>query len=41
VGLLGSGQSRQTSNLNTVRTCGFHDHDKPDDKGLQGSIVIQ
>ena len=41
VGFLANGQSRQTGNLNTARTCGYHDHDKPDDKTLQGSIVIQ
>ncbi len=41
VGFLGKGQSRQTGNLNTARTCGFHDHDRPDDKLMQGTIVIQ
>src|ERR1044072_1885392 len=29
VGLLNSGQSRETGNLVAVRTCGFHDHDDP------------
>jgi plastocyanin len=29
VGLLQPGQSRETGNLVTVRTCGFHDHDDP------------
>jgi plastocyanin len=41
VGLLGSGQSRETGNLITVRTCGFHDHDNPNDTRLQGRIVIR
>ncbi|MEQ1730582.1 MAG: hypothetical protein ABL982_19615 [Vicinamibacterales bacterium] len=41
VGFLNSGQSRQTGNLNTARTCGFHDHDQPNTVALQGSIVIQ
>lgn len=41
VGFLATSQSRQTSNLNIARTCGFHDHDRPDDKSLQGSIIIQ
>ena len=27
VGLLQSGQSRETGNLVSIRTCGFHDHD--------------
>ena len=40
-GFIPAHASRQTSNLNTARTCGFHDHDKPDDKSLWGSIVIQ
>jgi plastocyanin len=38
---LATGQSRQTGNMNTVRSCGFHDHDNPTNTGLQGSIIIQ
>lgn len=41
VGFLDAGQSRQTGNLNTARTCGFHDHDLPNTAALQGSIVVQ
>lgn len=41
VGFLNVGQSRQTGNLNAARTCGFHDHDLPNNTALQGSIVIQ
>jgi plastocyanin len=41
VGFLSPGQSRQTGNLNTVRTCGFHDHGLPSTASLQGMIVIQ
>jgi plastocyanin len=41
VGLLTPGQSRQTGNLNAVRTCGFHDHDQPAVASLLGSIVIR
>jgi hypothetical protein len=41
VGFLNPNQSRQTGNLNVVRTCGFHDHDNPNNVALQGSIVIQ
>lgn len=41
VGTLQQGQSRQTQNLTTARTCGFHDHIRPEDTGLQGSIRIQ
>jgi len=41
VGFLSPGQSRQTGNLNTRRTCGFHDHDQDQNTNLQGSIIIQ
>ena len=41
VGFLTAGQTRTTSNLNTVRNCGFHDHNLPDDTRLQGRIIIQ
>jgi len=41
VGFLQPGQSRQTGNLNTQRTCGFHDHDRSSDASLQGTITIQ
>jgi plastocyanin len=40
-GFLTPGQSRTTGNLNTVRTCGFHDHNLPDNTNLQGRIIIQ
>ena len=41
VGHLTPGQSRQTGNLNTIRTCGFHDHERPLNTSLQGSILIR
>jgi plastocyanin len=41
VGLLSSGQSRETGNLITVRTCGFHDHEDPDNNNLKGRIVVR
>jgi len=41
VGLLNAGQSRESGNLVIVRTCGFHDHDDPDNVNLRGSIVIR
>lgn len=41
VGFLTAGQSRTTGNLNTARTCGFHDHNLPDNAGLKGRIIIQ
>lgn len=41
VGFLQAGQSRQTGNLNTARTCRYHDHNRDSDTSLQGSIVVQ
>ena len=40
-GFLTPGQQRQTGNLNTVKTCGFHDHNQPSNSALMGSIRIQ
>jgi len=41
VGLLNVGQSRETGNLVTVRTCSFHDHDDPNNNNVKGRIVIR
>ena len=41
VGLLNPGQSRESGNLVAVRTCGFHDHDEPNNTNLRGRIVIR
>jgi plastocyanin len=41
LGTLNPGQSRETLNLVTVRTCGFHDHDNPDNASLKGRIVVK
>ena len=41
VGFLNPGQSRQSGNMNTRRTCSYHDHNRDTDTNLQGSIVIQ
>ncbi|MDP2319945.1 MAG: hypothetical protein Q8O42_11485 [Acidobacteriota bacterium] len=40
-GFLSPGESRTTGNLNTARTCGFHDHIDFDNAGLKGTIIIQ
>ncbi len=40
VGFLLAGQSKTSGNLNTVRVCGFHDHNLPTSAGLQGRITI-
>ncbi len=41
VGFLAAGQTKQTGNLTTARTCGFHDHNRSTDTSLQGTIIIQ
>ena len=41
VGLLNPGQSRESGNLVAVRTCGYHDHEDPDNVNLRGSIIIR
>lgn len=41
VGFLAPGQSKQTGNLTTARTCGYHDHDNPGNTSLQGTITVQ
>jgi plastocyanin len=41
VGLLMPGQNRETGNLIVVRTCGFHDHEDPDNNNLKGRIVVR
>ena len=41
VGQLSVGQSKETGNLNVIRTCGYHDHDDPDNNNVKGTIVIR
>lgn len=41
IGFLSAGQQRTSGNFNTARTCGYHDHNRENDTGLQGRIVIQ
>jgi hypothetical protein len=41
IDFLNPGQSRQSQNLNTARTCGFHDHGDPNNAAMKGSILIQ
>jgi plastocyanin len=41
VGFIVPGQTKETGNLNTVRTCGFHDHNLPSDSRYQGRIIIR
>jgi hypothetical protein len=41
IGLISPGQTKETGNLNTVKTCGYHDHLHPEDALFKGSIVIR
>lgn len=41
VGFIAAGASGTTQNLNTARTCGFHDHNQPNVSSLMGTIRIQ
>lgn len=41
VGNLSNGQSRLTNAITVARTCGFHNHDDPDNANFKGRIVIQ
>jgi plastocyanin len=41
VGTISNGQTKLTNSLPTARSCGFHDHDDPDNNQLKGTIVIQ
>jgi len=41
VDLLLPGQSRETGVLTTIRSCGFHDHNDPDDPRWTGTIQIK
>jgi plastocyanin len=41
LGVLAPGRSGETGNLNTVRTCGFHDHLQDQVAGLKGIITIR
>ena len=41
IGFLNPGQSKQSGNLNTARTCRIHDHNSPDTASLKATITIQ
>jgi hypothetical protein len=40
-GFLQPGQSRESGNLTTAKTCSYHDHNSPTNTALMGRIVIQ
>ncbi len=41
VGLLQPGQSKTTFGFANSGTCGFHDHNNPENSALQGRIMVQ
>ena len=41
VGFLTPGQSRTSDPLNTIRTCGFHDHDHEGDERFHGTVSVE
>jgi plastocyanin len=41
VGFIAAGGQGITLNLNTARTCGYHDHNQPSNTNFQGTIRIQ
>jgi hypothetical protein len=41
VGFISPGQQKETGNLVTSRTCGYHDHNDPNNTRFQGRIIIQ
>jgi plastocyanin len=41
VGTSSHGMTKLTNSLPTARSCGFHDHDDPDNGSLKGTIIIQ
>lgn len=41
IGFISPGQTKETGNLNIIRTCGYHDHGNPDDARFKGQIIIR
>lgn len=41
VGLMGAGQTKDTNGFSGTGSCGFHDHNDPDNNSLKGRITIQ
>jgi len=40
VGMLNAGQSRTTGTFDVERACGYHDHMRPDDSAMWGTILV-
>ena len=41
LGSLGAGQTRLTNSFGGAGTCGFHDHNDPDNNALKGTISVR
>ena len=41
IDFLNPGQSRSSGNLTVARNCGFHDHGRPDQAALRGTVTIR
>ena len=41
LGILGTGQTKLTNSFSAAGTCGFHDHNDPDNNSLKGTITIR
>ena len=41
LGVVGTGQTKLTNSFGAAGTCGFHDHNEPDNNGLKGTITIR
>lgn len=41
LGVISAGTTKLTNALTTSRTCGFHDHNDPDNAALKGTITIR
>ena len=41
LGVVGTGQTKLTNSFGAAGTCGFHDHNDPDNPALKGTITIR
>ena len=41
LGMVGPGQTKLTNSFSGAGTCGFHDHNDPDNAALKGTITIR
>jgi plastocyanin len=41
LGVIAAGQTKLTNAYTTAATCGFHDHNDPENTSLQGTITIR